>query len=135
MAFKIPEIMELYLKVLGKYDNYKGRTGRKEFWTFMLINFVITVILTLLGFLGREFEGFLPVAFYSALSAVATNAAMVRRLHDISKSGWTLLLLLLPVIGVIVVLGLLTLDGDPGTNAYGPVPKQEDEMEEEEEWV
>ncbi|MDR2934962.1 MAG: DUF805 domain-containing protein, partial [Candidatus Adiutrix sp.] len=47
----------------------------------------------------------------------------IRRLHDIGKSGWWLLLLLIPLVGAIIILVFLCLDSQPGENQYGPNPK------------
>jgi len=119
--------MEWYLMVLKKYAEFDGRSRRKEYWMFVLFNFIISIVLAsferMLG-LGSEYgTGFLST-IYSIGVLIPSIAVGIRRLHDIGKSGWWLLLALLPVIGWIWIFVLLVTDGHPGSNEYGTNPKE-----------
>lgn len=112
--------MSWYLAVLKKYATFSGRARRTEYWMFFLVNLIVSMVL---GFVdtvaGTAFIG----VVYSLAVLLPSLAVGVRRLHDIGRSGWWLLILLVPVIGVIVLLVFAVRDGDAGANAYGPNPK------------
>ncbi|MGY0216504.1 DUF805 domain-containing protein [Endozoicomonadaceae bacterium StTr2] len=110
--------MEWYLKALKQYADFKGRARRKEYWMFFLINFVITLVLSFLD--GGE-PGISTV--YALLIMIPGIAVTVRRLHDTERTGWWVLIGLIPVIGTIVLLIFCTLDSDAESNNYGPNPK------------
>jgi len=120
--------MEWYLMVLKKYAEFNGRSRRKEYWMFVLFNLIISIALTsferMLG-LGSDYgTGFLST-IYSLGVLIPSIAVGIRRLHDIGKSGWWLLIVLVPVIGWIWIIVLLATDGHPGSNEYGINPKEE----------
>ena len=113
--------MEWYLKVVrDNYANFNGRASRQEYWMFILFNFIFTIVV---GFI----DGFLSLGFLSLLYLLAILipglAVLVRRLHDVNKSGWWLFIGLIPIIGAIWLLILLCTDSNPGENNYGPSPK------------
>lgn len=121
--------MEWFMKVLRQYADFEGRARRKEFWMFTLFYTVFSMAAALLdGQMGTEYGdepfngGFLSSAFSLALF-IPSLAVSVRRLHDISKSGWYLLLWLLPIIGWIWLIVLYCQDSAHGENEYGPNPK------------
>lgn len=119
--------MNWYLTVLQKYAVFHGRACRSEYWFFILINIIISIILNLIdlsiGTYNPE-NGFgLLSGIYSLFVLVPTLAVMVRRLHDSNKTGWWLLLLFIPIAGPIVLLIFFVLDSTPGDNEYGPSPK------------
>ncbi|WP_103665191.1 DUF805 domain-containing protein [Gracilimonas amylolytica] len=120
--------MNWYLKVLKQYADFNGRARRKEYWMFVLINMVIAFILGFLdGLIGTyEAQSGLGVlsGLYSLFVLIPGVAVGVRRLHDIGKSGWMLLIAFIPIIGFIWLLVLLVLDSHPGSNQYGPNPKE-----------
>ena len=114
--------------VLKKYAEFNGRSRRKEYWMFVLFNLIISIALTsferMLG-LGSDYgTGFLST-IYSLGVLIPSIAVGIRRLHDIGKSGWWLLIVLVPVIGWIWIIVLLATDGHPGSNEYGINPKEE----------
>ncbi len=113
--------MNWYLEVLKKYAVFEGRARRTEYWAFFLVNLLIFFLLSAVGgLLG------IPVVLarlYSLAVFVPGLAVSVRRLHDTGRSGWYLLIGLIPVIGSLIVLVLMLLDSQPGANAYGPNPK------------
>src|SRR5215217_4387371 len=119
--------MSWYLEVLKKYAVFDGRARRKEYWMFFLINFVIVVVLSLIDGLIGTFNPQAGVGLlqglYSLAVLIPSIAATVRRLHDTGRTGWWILIGLIPVIGGIVLLIFMVLDSEPGTNEYGPNPK------------
>jgi uncharacterized membrane protein YhaH (DUF805 family) len=121
--------MEWYLKVLRQYADFTGRARRKEYWMFTLVSFIISVVLAILdGMLGLEsnvgaFNFGLLVDLYGLAVLLPTLAVGARRLHDIGRSGWWLLLGIIPVIGAIVLIVFFATDGQRQPNVYGPDPK------------
>ena len=118
--------MNWYLEVLKKYAVFDGRARRKEYWMFFLINVVISVVLgaidVLLGTFSQTGVGVLQ-SLYSLAVLIPSIAVTVRRLHDTGRTGWWILIGLIPFIGGIILLIFMVLDSEPGTNQYGPNPK------------
>src|SRR5690242_4729850 len=115
-----------YLAVLSKYAVFSGRARRKEYWMFALVNFIIAVALalapTIIG--GDRGLGYSLISLgYSLFVMIPSLAVSVRRLHDIGRSGWWLLIAFVPLIGAIVLLVFNVTDSEPGSNAFGPNPK------------
>lgn len=127
--------MNWYLKVLKEnYANFEGRARRKEYWMFTLFNVLIILGLYALFMVGIATEiGALSSIFgilyfvYALGVLVPGLAVAVRRLHDTGKSGWMILVGLIPFIGGIWLLVLYVTEGDKGDNEYGPDPKLEAE--------
>jgi len=116
------EFVEMYLDILKtKYAAFDGRARRKEYWGFVLINFIISVILGIIG--GLIKFSLLGTIFMIAV-LLPSIAIGIRRLHDVGKSGWWLLIAFVPVVGGLYLLYLAVLDSDPGDNEYGPNPKE-----------
>ncbi len=122
--------MKWYLKVLkGNYSNFSGRAQRAEYWWYALINSsVITVIHYVDLLIGTTMDygegqrlGIIG-AIYALAVIIPGLAVSTRRLHDIGKSGW-LLLLALTGIGIIPLFIWHVSDSTPGDNQYGPNPK------------
>ena len=103
--------------ILKNYVNFEGRATRAEFWWFVLFNFVIGLILGVLGKVGAILSGIWGLGIL--LPQLGLGA---RRLHDINKSGWYLLLAFIPLVGAIILIIWLAKEGDPTENQYGPVP-------------
>ncbi|MFQ1015893.1 DUF805 domain-containing protein [Avibacterium paragallinarum] len=114
--------MNWYLYVLKNYAQFNGRARRKEFWWFVAVDFLLCVILGLLDFvlLNNDF-GFSGI--YGLATLIPSLAVRVRRLHDIDRSGWWLLIGFIPVIGFIVLFIFACLDGTRGRNRFGEDPK------------
>jgi uncharacterized membrane protein YhaH (DUF805 family) len=98
---------------LNKYADFGGRAARPEFWWFLLFQFGVYVVASLIHNLV-----YLIAVAALLLPSIAVGA---RRMHDTGKSGWILLLGLIPVVGLIL-LYFAAQPGQPGDNAYGPVP-------------
>ncbi|WP_410769939.1 DUF805 domain-containing protein [Fontibacillus sp. BL9] len=113
--------MEWYLKVLQNYVGFQGRARRKEYWMFVLFNFIISFVL---GFISGLLNLPNVLGYLYALAVLIPSIALVfRRLHDTGKSGWWALISFVPVAGAIILLVFMCLDSDEGTNQYGPNPK------------
>ncbi len=124
--------MNWYIKVINQYADFSTRARRKEFWMFVLINLGFGLLAMLVdNFLGTTMDiagqslsyGFVYVA-YSLFALIPNLALSVRRLHDVGKSGWFLLIAFIPIIGGIWLIVLYCLDSDPETNKWGPNPKE-----------
>lgn len=107
--------------ITKNYVNFKGRTSRMGFWHFFLASIVFSIVVGLvLGLLGDV--GAL-VANVISLALLLPNLSIgARRLHDIGKSGWWQLIMLVPLVGIIVLIVFWAKAGDAGANAHGDVP-------------
>ena len=116
--------MQWYIAALKKYAVFSGRARRKEYWMFVLFNVLISIGFTMLdGMLGTLTEsGGMLSNLYSLAILVPGIAVSVRRLHDTGRSGWFLLLGLIPCIGALVLLFFMIEDSN-GSNQYGDPPK------------
>jgi uncharacterized membrane protein YhaH (DUF805 family) len=119
--------MNWYLEVLKKYAVFSGRARRKEYWMFFLFNLIITFVLilidSLMGTISPQSGLGLLSGLYSLAVLIPSIAVTIRRLHDTGRSGWWILISLVPVLGGIVLLIFMVLDSEPGANQYGPNPK------------
>lgn len=119
--------MNWYLKVLKQYADFSGRARRTEYWMFTLFNFIFLIVAAILdNIIGLTAEGTPYGAFYFiyAIAVLLPNFAVgVRRLHDVGKSGWMLLIALIPIVGSIWLLILLATNSNAEENKYGPNPK------------
>jgi uncharacterized membrane protein YhaH (DUF805 family) len=113
--------MNWYLEVLRKYAVFSGRARRTEFWMFFLINIIIQVVLAFIDWLLGS-PGVL-YGLYGLAVLIPYLAVAVRRLHDTNRSGWWVLIVLIPVIGSIIFIIFAVQDSQPGSNQYGPNPK------------
>lgn len=117
------EMIENYKRCLSMYATFEGRSRRRDFWLFVLMCFLISaaaamVEAALLGLLGGALVGLINL-----FHLVPWLAASVRRLHDINKTGWWMLLMAIPLLGHLVLLIMQCIPGDKGPNQYGPDPK------------
>ena len=120
--------MKWYLKVLRQYADFSGRARRTEYWMFVLFNIIFAIVAMILDNIFGLTAGRLPYGVFYFLYVLAVLipglAVSVRRLHDIGKSGWMILIALIPLIGTIWLLVLMVTDSKPGENQYGPSPKE-----------
>ena len=112
--------IEAVSSVFSKYAVFSGRAGRPEFWWFALFNVIASVILGAVDYLlfGREILG----AVYGLAVLLPGLGVAVRRLHDIGRSGWWILVGIIPLVGWIVLLVWYLTPGTPGSNEYGAAP-------------
>lgn len=121
-----------YIDAIRHYTDFNGRTKRKDFWMFMLVNFIIVVSALLLGLiiLTLTIDGFFAYIvmiimfilsiIYSGFILFPLLSISVRRLHDQDRSGWFILFNVIPWIGNLAVVILMALPGTPYDNRYGP---------------
>ena len=112
---------EAVAKCYRKYFSFKGRASRSEYWWFFLLGFLFAWPLLLSEFEeGLWFSILSFVYFMLTISVLIPGAAVwTRRMHDIEKSGWSWLLILIPVIGWVIIFRRLTKKGDESENKYG----------------
>jgi uncharacterized membrane protein YhaH (DUF805 family) len=120
-------LMSWFLAVLRKYATFSGRARRREYWMYLAVYVPLYALLLLVDALTGTFDMESERGFLSSLFLLATLlpsiAVAVRRLHDTGRSGWWLLLGIIPLLGTIVLLYFLIQEGDAGGNRYGPDPK------------
>ncbi|MBU3668742.1 MAG: DUF805 domain-containing protein [Candidatus Taylorbacteria bacterium] len=121
--------MNYFITCLKKYAVFEGRARRAEYWYFVLFSTLISIVIGLLESVdpvSQEFgTGTLGFA-YNLLILLPSLAAGARRLHDINKSGWFLLIGIIPILGWILIIVWLARKGDAGPNDYGSDPKIEE---------
>jgi len=120
-----------------RYFEFSGRSRRREYWMFILFYMVVSlgIDFALGGTYSRMWQGGFSMVnqpgmmarglggLFGLVSFIPSLAVQVRRLHDIDRSGWWILLWFVPLIGWIVMLVFLCLDGTFGANRYGMDPK------------
>lgn len=118
--------MNYYIDVLKKYAVFSGRATRKEFWMFVLFNFIVSILVGIISSIIAPIIGMntLILSFLYALAIIIPSIAVgVRRLHDTNHSGWWMFISFIPVIGTIILLVFFVIDSQAGENRYGPNPK------------
>ncbi len=100
--------MKYYLLALNNFANFNGRASRSEYWQFTLINGIINFALSYT-------ESITLMILFFLVTVIPSFAVGVRRMHDVDKSGW---LLLIPFVNAIYLLTM----GNKGFNNYGPEP-------------
>ena len=117
--------MNWYIKVISNYTAFEGRARRKEFWMFFLINLIISAILQVIDFTVFGIDNELnPISTIYSLAVLLPNIAVsIRRMHDINKSGWYMLI---PIYNIV----LFATEGDRGENDFGSDPKEDESSNE-----
>ena len=127
--------MDWMLMPLRRYAEFSGRSRRKEYWMFALLNLLVSVFIGLVALLLYTLDwseeammtvmGPLMVAgvIYSLIAFIPGIAVTIRRLHDTDRSGWNILWGLVPVIGTFMLLYFYVSEGTPGSNRFGADPK------------
>jgi len=107
--------------VTKHYFDFNGRSRRAAFWYFVLVNVIIAVVLGIVQSVAHL--GKILSSLYSLAVLLPNLGIAVRRLHDIDRSGWWILIGLIPIIGWIVLLYWYCQPGTSGSNQYGADPK------------
>lgn len=113
--------------VFNQYARFDGRARRAEYWYFALLTFIVSIACQLVTMVGRSEN---MIALLLAIAALLVSLALivpslsvtVRRLHDIGRSGWFLLIALIPIVGGIILLVWMCSRGNNGPNRFGPDP-------------
>ncbi len=130
-------MMKEYVQAFKQYAEFSGRSGRRDYWMFILIHTIITIVVTLLAGLGimigillvsgalwvagvSYYGSITLVLIYYAATLIPSLAIATRRLHDIGYSGRYLLLLFIPIVGAIILFIFTIRGSQPGHNQYGP---------------
>lgn len=118
--------MNWYFEVLKKYADFNGRASRSEFWYFTLFSAIVSIFALIIDFVTgtmiNHSIGILEM-LYGLAVFLPTLGVYVRRLHDTNRSGWWILISLIPLVGSIVLIVFLVQDSQPGENKYGQNPK------------
>tara|TARA_B110000881_G_C18546889_1_gene501735 strand:+ start:360 stop:737 length:378 start_codon:yes stop_codon:yes gene_type:complete len=121
--------MNWYIQGFKRYFDFSGRSRRKEYWYFALFNLIVAVLLGIfdgaLGTVDAELGLGVLGAIYAVATIIPNLSITFRRLHDVNKSAWWLLILLIPLIGFIVWLVFMCQDSKD-ENKYGSSPKISD---------
>ena len=122
--------MEWATLPLKRYAEFTGRSRRKEYWMFFLLCMVVGLVLGFVeGMLGLTgmIGPYGPLSMLFLLAILVPSIAVgIRRLHDTGRSGWWILIALVPLVDGLVLLVFYVLEGNSGPNEYGPDPKGED---------
>lgn len=120
---------EAVLTALNKYATFEGRARRAEYWYFTLLSVILSIAAQVIGAAGRD-GGLITLLLLGVICLVSLAllvpgiAVSVRRLHDTGRSGWFLLIALIPVVGGILLLVWMCSRGTDGPNRFGadPIP-------------
>jgi len=122
-------MMDYVKTVFSKYADFSGRARRSEYWYYALFNFLVAIALyiPIIALVVSDSElFFLPgilLLLYFLASFIPSLAVVVRRLHDTGRSGWYYFMGMIPLVGGIILIIFLVEDSKPGTNEWGPNPK------------
>jgi uncharacterized membrane protein YhaH (DUF805 family) len=107
----------------SNYVNFSGRTQRSGYWFWTLFVCILSVVASILDMVVAAAIGFSFVSVLLLLAIFIPGVAVsVRRMHDLDKSGWWLLIAFIPIIGAIMLLIWFCSAGTPGVNRFGPDP-------------
>ena len=116
--------MNAYTDAMRRYIDVSGRTSRSKFWLFVLFYIIIYIVASVIDSVafGSGFgQGFgIVTGIVSLVHLIPSITVGVRRLHDTDRSGWWILISLIPLIGAIWLLVLYCFSGTPGGNRFGP---------------
>ncbi len=99
--------------------NFQGRASLSAYWWYALALFIVNIVLEIFSVAVGSFPLTMLIVLVMLVAGLSTLSVAVRRLHDTDKSGWMLLLGLIPFLGGIIVLVLMLLPGTPGQNRFG----------------
>jgi uncharacterized membrane protein YhaH (DUF805 family) len=114
---------EAIKSAFSNYFNFADRSSRSAFWYWVLFTFLVGVGLTLVDAMIFGLDSYTPLSGLFGLATFIPGIAVaVRRLHDMGRTGWWMLLLFLPLIGIIVLIIWWCQPSEPGPNQYGSAP-------------
>ncbi|WP_133407643.1 DUF805 domain-containing protein [Parashewanella tropica] len=111
--------MEHFIGCLKKYADFTGRARRQEFWMFVLVYVILSIVVSVVDMLlGTWVLG----TIFSLALLIPSLAVTARRLHDTGRTGWWQLLMFIPLIGWIILI-IFEVQDSHDDNQYGPNPK------------
>lgn len=102
-----------------KYVTFSGRAARPEYWYFVLFTAVVDLVLSVFGSVALGLVASILQAVFALAVVLPSIAVGARRLHDIDRSGWWLLVGLVPLLGQLILIIWFVTPGTPGTNRFG----------------
>ena len=105
----------------ARFADFATRSSRSEYWWFMLFYFLVGLVVTIIQFTMEMTRGIIDLLVFLVF-IVPTISVTARRLHDIGRSGWWLLIGLIPLIGGLILLYWAVKPGDDGDNRFGANP-------------
>ena len=109
-----------YIRVLQKYAVFNGRANRPEYWWFTLTSIIISVVLAIVSYALIGDDNNIIGLVYGLAVLLPSLGVSVRRLHDTGRSGWWILVGLIPFIGWIVLIVFMATKSNEDENQYGP---------------
>ena len=111
--------MNWFISVMKRFGDFNGRASRTEYWMFFLFCIIFSLLIGFTsGFVGHFIGDWFPALInllFTLVTFVPSIAVAIRRMHDIGRSGWWILV---PIVGFV----FLCLPSNEGENEYGPVP-------------
>jgi uncharacterized membrane protein YhaH (DUF805 family) len=102
------------------YTKFDGRAARPAYWWWFLFGILVSIGANIIDAIIGSFG---VVSGLAALALLLPGLSVsIRRLHDINKSGWWILIFIIPIVGFVLWLIWFTREGDAGENNYGPPP-------------
>lgn len=112
---------EAYERMWLKGVEFTDRATRSEYWKPFLINLLVAILLWLLEYTITR--AIVLLADLYALAAIVPGIALtIRRLHDTNRSGWWILVGLVPVLGTRLLIWFLAQPSSAATDRYGFLP-------------
>ncbi|HET8961898.1 DUF805 domain-containing protein [Nocardioides sp.] len=118
--------VEAVKSCLSQYVGFSGRARRSEYWWFFLFNILVSIVASILDSILGTTSADTNIGLIGSIAGLAlflpSLAVGIRRLHDTSRTGWWILIGLIPIVGWIILIVFYCLDSH-GDNKYGPSPK------------
>jgi uncharacterized membrane protein YhaH (DUF805 family) len=103
----------------AKYATFSGRAARPEYWYWVLFTGISGIVLGIIQFAVWHLGGQILNLLFDVAIVIPSIAVGVRRLHDLDRSGWWLLLALVPLVGAIILIVWMCTRGTHGANRFG----------------
>ena len=113
--------MEAVKTVFARYVDFQGRSPRSEYWWFYLFTFICNIVINVVSAASPE-VGLILIIIFVLATLIPSIAVSIRRLHDLDKSGWWILIALVPIVGAILLIVWFCTKGTDGDNRFGPDP-------------
>ncbi|WP_244986052.1 DUF805 domain-containing protein [Chromobacterium violaceum] len=115
--------MNWYLTALKKYFDFNGRARRREYWLFQLFQMIAITLLVVIDQVALSQTFPILTMIYALATILPAWGVLVRRLHDIGRSGWWMLISCVPLVGGIILFVFTVMDSQQGDNQFGASPK------------